>query len=51
MNPENYDNHLKLEAVKKHIEGTELDNSKNEKITLEPNIDDLATLKAKFYRT
>ena len=51
MNPENYDNHLKLEAVKKHIEGTELDNSKNEKITLEPNIDNLATLKAKFYRT
>lgn len=51
MNPENYDNHLKLQAVKKHIEGTDLDTSKNERITLEPNTEDLTTLKAKFYRT
>lgn len=50
MNLEDYDSHLKLEAVKKHIEATPLDNSKNESITLEPNIKDLESLKAIFYR-
>lgn len=51
MNLEDYDSHLKLEAVKKHIEWTNLDYSKNESIALEPNIDDLEALKAIFYRT
>lgn len=50
MNLEDYDTHLKLEAVKKYIEATPLDSSKNESITLEPNIKDLETLKAIFYR-
>lgn len=50
MNLEDYDSHLKLEAVKKHIEGIELDHSKNESIRLEPNITDLENLKAVFYR-
>jgi hypothetical protein len=50
MNLEDYDSHLKLEAVKKHIEGVELDRSKNESIRLESNISDLENLKAVFYR-
>lgn len=50
MNLEDYDSHLKLEGVKKHIEATPLDNSKNESITLEQNIKDLESLKAIFYR-